>query len=814
MDDSLPEHLTERFRWVVAPNQTNHGAGEFVLYWMHNALRAHENPALDVAICFARQNGLPLLVYHGLSEDYPYASDRYHAFILQGDRDVQRELRDRGIASFFNLQHRGNRGPHLRDLTRRAAVLITEEMPVQPLSGWMQRLVSKTTTPIATVDASCIVSPIIVDQCYERAFAYRDATKSLYAERINRDYPEQTVDCEMFDGPLPFEPRCLQDTCLSALIAKCDVDHCIAPVADTPGGSRAGYARWNLFKENGLSKYAKRRNDAAVHNGVSRMSAYLHFGMVSPFRIAREAHAQHAEKYLDELLIWRELSFHYCYHNIDVIDSVDALPKWAQSTLTEHAADARKWTYSWEKLARGRTGQPLWDLCQQSLLRHGELHNNARMTWGKAFLQWTRSPCQSVHLTMDINHRYALDGRDPSSYGGVLWCYGLFDRPFEPEQEVIGAIRPRPIEHHQSRLDLCRFKKVVHRPISGTTPRVAVIGAGIAGLMAARTLHDHGFDVQVIDKSRGVGGRAATRRCDDNLSFDHGAQYFTARDPRFTRYVQSWIQDGIVAPWMGKIVELGAGGKVLDQKTGTPRYVGTPGMSAIGKHLASDLNVILDRCVTALHRDGQQWRIKTDHGELDDCFDRVIVNCPPEQTLAIVDGHTEIARQIEQVSMNPCWSLMLIADECQELEFDGAFINDGPLSWIARNDNKPARVDRSGRAWVLHASAEWSKSNLESDPEHVQAELLAAFSEATGLQIQSAKHIQSHRWRYAIPATPLEEEFLFDPTTGIGACGDWCGGPRVEGAFLSGMAVAGAMMRHLTIDRPVASSTTRQPSLF
>ena len=188
MDHSLPEHLAERFRWVVSPNQTPHEPGEFVLYWMHNALRAHENPALDVAICLARQNGLPLLVYHGLSEDYPYASDRYHAFILQGDRDVQRELTDRGIANAFHLQQKGNRGPHLRDLTRRAAIMITEEMPVQPLAGWLQRLVLKTKTPIATVDASCVVAPTLLQRCYQRAFEYRDATKELYATRVSRPY--------------------------------------------------------------------------------------------------------------------------------------------------------------------------------------------------------------------------------------------------------------------------------------------------------------------------------------------------------------------------------------------------------------------------------------------------------------------------------------------------------------------------------------------------------------------------------------------------------------------------------------------------
>jgi photolyase PhrII len=564
LDDSLPSFLSERFRWMVSPDQTVHGPGEFVLYWMHNAIRAHENPALDVAICLARQNGLPLLVYHALSEDYPYASDRFHAFILQGQRDVQRELTDRGIRSYFHLQRDGDRGPHLKSLTRRAAVLVTEEMPVQPLVGWMERLVASTSTPIAMVDATCVVPVGLVDKAYTRAFEYRNATKPLYDQRIDRPYQEQVIDVDFFDAHLPFIPMNLQDACLATLIGQCRIDHSVAPVIDTPGGSRAGYARWNAFVENGLAQYEHRRNDAADHVGPSRMSAYLHFGMVSPLRIARQASQCGAEKYLDELLIWREMSFHFCHHRADEIDSMDALPKWAKESLSKHAGDPRSMNCSWETLTRARTNQPLWDACQRSLLKHGELHNNVRMTWGKAMLPWTSSPGRALQLTMDLNHRFALDGRDPNSYGGVLWCFGQFDRPFSPESNVFGRVRTRDPEQHMRRLDLEKFVAVVDRPISPAPSKVAVIGAGLGGLIAARTLADVGLDVTVFDKSRGVGGRMATRRIRDvgmsseatEISFDHGAQYFTARDGRFCRFVQSWIHDGIVQPWLGRIVEL------------------------------------------------------------------------------------------------------------------------------------------------------------------------------------------------------------------------------------------------------------------
>ena len=119
--------------------------------------------------------------------------------------------------------------------------------------------------------------------------------------------------------------------------------------------------------------------------------------------------------------------------------SLETLPTWAIQTLKRHEKDARKSLYSHESLSRGMTDDPLWNACQHSLLKHGELHNNVRMTWGKAILEWTETPERALEVLIDLNHRYALDGRDPASYGGILWCLGQFDRPFPPEQPILGT---------------------------------------------------------------------------------------------------------------------------------------------------------------------------------------------------------------------------------------------------------------------------------------------------------------------------------------------------------------------------------------
>lgn len=793
--------LQERLRWTVHPEKTCHGPGQFVLYWMHNAVRAHENPALDTAICWARQNGLPLLVYHAISEDYPFASDRIHCFMMQGHRDAQRELSDRGIGSYFHLQRDGHRGPHLKTLTSQAAVLVTESMPVQPLAGWVERLSDRTTTPIATVDASCVLPMSVpVDECFS-VRDYREQTRSLYDDRIDRPYAEQPVDCEIYQDPLPFDPFDLQDVSLADVMGQCKIDHSIAPVMDTPGGSRAGYGRWNRYRENGLTKCL---DDELSVTGVSRMSAYLHFGMVSPFRIAREASAAGACHFLDRLLHFRELSFRFCDARVDQIDSLDALPEWALKSLADAAKDKRDGNFSWETLARGKTDHPLWNASQRSLIKHGELQDELRKSWGKAILRWTSTPGRAMRVALDLNHRYALDGRDPCGYGGVLWCFGQFDKPSESSTPLFGKVRDRPLDDEQQRIDLDQLTQFVDRPVAASTQRVAVIGAGIAGLMAARTLRDHGLDVTIFEKSRGVGGRMSTRqtRTGDSFQFDHGAQYFTARDSRFCRYVQSWIHDKVVQPWTGRIVELSSDGQIAGEKQSTLRYVGSPCMNSVARHLATDLNIVLDTPVARLRRrDDDQWQLqgdrKTDLGN----FDHVIVNCPPVQAAALVNGQSCIAKRMESVHMKPTWAVMLALEEPTDIPYDAAFINHGPLSWIARDSSKPGRDGDQQETWVIHASQAWTSDHLEASKEEAQQWLVDAWQQATGRVAAKPRYATAHRWLYAIPENPLDQECLWDPTTGIAACGDWCGGPRVEGAFLSGMAAAGSLLRHLTVDR-------------
>ena len=545
------------------------------------------------------------------------------------------------------------------------------------------------------------------------------------------------------------------------------------------------------FRDQRLQRYAQHRNDAVRADAVSRMSPYLHYGQVSPFRLAREATdigGKGAEKFLDELLIWRELSYAWCFYRQDH-DRISALPDWALESLRDHQDDPRPAQFTLETLARGCTGEALWDAAQASLLIHGELHSNVRMTWGKALLNWIGGPEDCWQKLVGLNHRYALEGRDPNSYGGLMWCLGLFDRPFNPPRAITGRVRPRPVDAHARRLDVDAYALQTKRPALSRPPKVGVIGAGIAGLTCARVLVDHGLDVTLFDKGRAPGGRTSRRRAEP-FHFDHGAQYFTARDPVFCRYVESWREDGIIDAWQGRTVTIGRSG-IEDVVTPGERFVGVPGMNALARHLAKNLEIQTGVEISGLVRDGRSWRLAARHSFENESFDLIVLAVPAVQAVSLLGEAPKLADRLKGVGMSPCWAVLLGFDERLDLVFDAAWASDSPICWLARNNSKPGRDQ--AESWVLHASRDWSEGNLEDEADTILPRLRDAFGALTGLSVTPAFGV-AHRWRYALAHRPLGEAFLLDDDQRLGVCGDWCLAGRVESAFQSGAALAGRIL--------------------
>ena len=316
-------------------------------------------------------------------------------------------------------------------------------------------------------------------------------------------------------------------------------------------------------------------------------------------------------------------------------------------------------------------------------------------------------------------------------------------------------------------------------------PPVAIIGAGVSGLTAARLLAERGFPVTVYDKGRNPGGRSSTRH-EGAFSFDHGCQYFTARDKRFQRYVEAWAEQGLISAWNAKRASC-IRGVVSRVEDDVARYVGVPGMSAIARHLAKGLDVRTATPVTSIIRDNGGWRI-AHPGPSIERFDLVLISTPPAQALAFLDASPQLKETVAKATMSPCWTAMATFDYDIEIPFDGAHFSASPIVWAARDSSKPGRS--AHECWVIQASPSWSQEHLEDHPDAVSQFLLAEFFSASGVAPMPAHFLGAHRWRYASPLDPLRVGCLWDHETGLGVCGDWCHSARMEGAFLSGLMLA------------------------
>jgi len=322
--------------------------------------------------------------------------------------------------------------------------------------------------------------------------------------------------------------------------------------------------------------------------------------------------------------------------------------------------------------------------------------------------------------------------------------------------------------------------------------RVAVVGAGLAGLACARALAERGVEVTVFEKGRMPGGRMATRLTEFG-SFDHGVQYFTVHTHRFEASVQRWVAAGVAAPWPGRLIAFDRR-RVIERPLAAERYVGVGGMGAIGRHLAQGLDVQLETQVARVERRGGLWALFDPFNKPLSVggFGALVVTAPSPQTADLLRGLTPLAAVADSVQWEPFWTAMVALSRTTGLDYEAAFVNDDPiLGWISRDDRKPerARVPGVSERWVLHARPRWSRKYLELAPEAAAHWLGRAFSARIGRPV-TVRSLVAHRWRYATPVRPLDQPFLWDARHRVGVAGDWCGDPRVEGAYLSGLELA------------------------
>lgn len=343
--------------------------------------------------------------------------------------------------------------------------------------------------------------------------------------------------------------------------------------------------------------------------------------------------------------------------------------------------------------------------------------------------------------------------------------------------------------------------------------KIAVIGAGIAGLACARTLSQAGHQVTVLEKRPAAGGRMAS--CDTPFgSFDDGAQYFTVRDPRFEQALA--VSQAARKPWSANAVRvLDPHGRVAEAALPAreAHWVSVPTMDTLARHWAQPLAAAgaleLQTRVSRIEPDAldhRRWQLHTsgpeDSVHVFSGFDAVLLAVPHAlaQGLLRQSGIVPaLVQKIEPVTVAPCWTLMLAFPQAVQPtlahlgpQWNAAHSTHHRIAWLARESSKPGRsaVER----WTVQASPAWSQEHLEDDDARIQAKLLKAFAEVTGILAEPA-FAQVHRWRWARTENPLGTSHLWDAVARVGVCGDWCLGHRVENAFVSGLELALAVHR-------------------
>jgi deoxyribodipyrimidine photo-lyase len=444
--------------------------GRCVVYWMQRAQRALDNPALDLAVDLANALGLPVVVFFGVVP-YPNANLRHYAFMQQGFPDTARRLAERNI-SFVLRRHPHSDLAHFCEEVH-AALLVGDENPIREAAHWREVLAKKIRIPYFTVDADVIVPSKLLLKSQYAARTIRPRLKALFDDYL--------VPCRNPRAHIAADGRVLG--ALESLDPAADVtagwetlDRSVAPVSNSTGGTGEALRLLQDFVANRLAEYPVLQG-APERDGSSRMSPYLHFGHISPVTIALAVRAsgvpkETKQKYLDELITWRELAINFVHFN-PLYDSIECAEPWAHRSLAAHAADPRPVLYTRAQLEQGDTHDELWNAAQLQMLHLGWMHNYMRMYWAKKILEWSPSPQSAYQTAVYLNDKYFLDGRDPNGYAGVAWSIaGKFDRPWF-DRPIFGVIRYMSGTAAAKKFDAAKYIRSMYSIASRPLPNPA-----------------------------------------------------------------------------------------------------------------------------------------------------------------------------------------------------------------------------------------------------------------------------------------------------------------------------------------------------
>ena len=408
--------------------------GKYILYWMQASQRVEYNHALEFAILKANELRQPLIVFFGITDQFPEANERHYTFMLEGLKEVTHSLEKRGIQMVILHQ-----SPEIGvlQLSKKASLVVVDRGYLRIQRTWRDDASKKMDCPLIQVETDVVVpvEETSIKEEYAAATIRSKIKRKLDAFLVPLKEHEPIIDSLSLD----FDSFDIED--VEKAISKLRIDRSVKGVNAFHGGTKEGKSHLEIFLESKLDRFPELRNDPTL-DYLSHMSPYLHFGQISPLYITlkvSKTRSLGAEAFLEELIIRRELSMNFVFYN-EKYDSLEAIPDWTKKTLRTHQKDRRPYLYSPKELESARTHDPYWNAAQKEMVIKGKMHGYMRMYWGKKILEWSKTPEEAFKIALYLNNKYELDGRDPNGFTGVAWCFGKHDRPWG-ERAIFGNVR-------------------------------------------------------------------------------------------------------------------------------------------------------------------------------------------------------------------------------------------------------------------------------------------------------------------------------------------------------------------------------------
>jgi deoxyribodipyrimidine photo-lyase len=438
--------------------------GEYILYWMQQSQRAHHNHALEMAVDLANRSGLGVLVGFGLTDGYPEANLRHFTFMLEGLRETGAELAKRGIKM---VVRRGNPDDIALALGRKAAAIVCDRGYLRHQKTWYDRVAREAGRRVVQVESDVVAPVAAVSEKAE--YAARTIRPRIHKrlEGFLRPLRARAVKHPSLD--LPTSGLDIRD--IPQVLKQLKIDRSVPAVGRFfTGGMSEARKRFDRFLKGRLDRYEKNSNQPQTDD-ISHMAPYLHFGQISPLYLAlrvlgaKGISRSAADAFLEQLIVRRELAINFVNYTPDY-DAFTCLPEWARKTLGAHRRDHREHLYSRAQLEGCATHDPYWNAAMLEMKVTGFMHNYMRMYWGKKILEWSPSPREAFDTALFLNNRYFLDGRDPNSFAGVSWIFGMHDRAW-PERPVFGKIRYMAASGLERKCDIEAYVRKVRRWADG-----------------------------------------------------------------------------------------------------------------------------------------------------------------------------------------------------------------------------------------------------------------------------------------------------------------------------------------------------------